>query len=153
MANADQRRGGGRLTLRRVLALVVLVVAAWLVVAGQLSRVEAAPTTADPVSSPCHSPQGCSTAPGEPSTTPTPAATPIPTPTPTPAQPTVVPTPYGEAIVNAPPTGSLPSAVGNLTIVPDPNGSGSPLPLIALGVIVLLGSIAATCFFFFFRIR
>jgi hypothetical protein len=80
-------------------------------------------------------------------------ATPVPTATPTPALPTVPPTPYSEAIVNAPPTGTLPTIAGNTAIVPHSNGAGSPLPAIGLLAMVFFGLMAATCFFFFVRIR
>jgi len=146
------RGAGRRLTVRRALALVVLVAAVWLVASVRSGPGLAAAPTPTPTTAPCRG-VTCSSSTLEPTQSATPVATPVPTATPTPALPTVAPTPYSEAIVNAPPTGTLPTIAGNTAIVPRPNGAGSPLPTIGLLAIVFFGLMAGTCFFLFFRIR
>ena len=137
--------------LRRAVAVTTLLASAGLIVAVHLSP-GAAAASPSPTATPCVG-VTCSSPSVGPSATATPVPTPVPTATPTPALPTVAPTPYSEAIVNVPPTGTLPSAVGNLTIIPHPSGSGSPLTVIGLVAMVALGILAGTGFFFFVRIR
>jgi hypothetical protein len=152
LSSRDPRGAGGPVTLRRAIAVITLLAGAWLIVAVHLSPGAAAASSPSPTATPCHG-VACSSPSVVPTATATAVPTPVPTPTPTPALPTVAPTPYSEAIVNGPPTGTLPSAVGNLTIIPHPSGSGSPLTVIGLVAMVALGILAGTGFFFFVRIR
>ena len=153
LSSRDPRGGGGRLTLRRALAFLVLLAAVWLIASVRLSPgAAAAKPTPEPTSTACHG-VACSSPTVPPSETPTTPPTPVPTATPTPPNATVRPTPYSEAIVNAPPTGTLPSTAGNLAVIPHSSGSGSPFLALGLVAMVVLGLMAATSFFFFFRIR